>query len=264
MMLHAQKTASQGTHGPSIDRHTREWLLECLQGQYSAAMLYGSRARGDARAESDFDLLQIVAQGPRSYSVGEVNITAYTSEHLRKLARRGSLFVRHLKDEGVPLTDEKAHLETILGLYDEPSSYEPLKRELRVVLLVLARRGADGYADGARKLAAFVARTALYVRTAELGKPVFDVERAADCAGRPALGPMLRQNAKPPLRGLLSHGSSLLNVDLHPSLIAAMPLDFESAALWAGSNYPLAGSLLERVIADETTIDYTALTLPCT
>src|SRR5438477_358219 len=74
-----------------------------LSGPSLAVMLYGSRARGVSRPDSDVDVLQLVRDRPRSYSVGRANVAAYTPDHLAALAERGSLFVRHLRDDGVVL-----------------------------------------------------------------------------------------------------------------------------------------------------------------
>ena len=72
-----------------------------LRGHTLASMLYGSHARGDARPDSDVDLLQLVPQSPRSYLVGSATVVAYTPAQLRMMSLQGSLFAWHLRTEGL-------------------------------------------------------------------------------------------------------------------------------------------------------------------
>src|SRR6266516_788528 len=97
-----------------VDEASAGEVRSALTGESLAVMLYGSRARGRPRLDSDVDVLQLVPSRPGSYSVGRVNVAAYTPAHLMLLARRGSLFVRHLRDEGILLEDPKGVLARIL------------------------------------------------------------------------------------------------------------------------------------------------------
>ena len=116
------------------------WVPEWLSGPSIAVMLYGSQARGE-RPDSDVDVLQVVEDRGRVYSVGEVNVSAYRAAHFRELASRGSLFVRHLRDEGVVLSDPDRVLQQILSEYLEPASYGALRAELAVVVSALTATG---------------------------------------------------------------------------------------------------------------------------
>jgi predicted nucleotidyltransferase len=233
-------------------------LLSVLEGESIAVMLYGSRARGDARPDSDFDVLQLVTNKPTSYSRGQVNISAYTVQHLTELAERGSLFARHLRKEGIVLLDKQLALTDALGAYREPNSYEPLRRNLQAITIALERCGGK-YGPSAHKVAVYVLRTALYVECIEKGMETFDVVAGAVAINRAEVGRVLR-DSRASTDELLGWCRTMLRAD--EADFQHMPKEFETAVLWCGSIMPMAGALLESVIVASATIDYASLTLP--
>jgi hypothetical protein len=243
-----------------VDAVLAEEVQCALTGPSLAIMLYGSRARGVARADSDVDVLQLVPNRPRSYSAGQVNVAAYTPAHLMLLAKRGSLFVRHLRDEGIVLQDLDGLLADILAAYRQPKGYERLKNELAVVFAATSVADADDFSAGLLRLTVYAARSALYIHAAESGKLTFDVERASDDCGVPQLPKLLRSGRRKDARLLSSIGLRLIGVPTP----AGTPTDLPSLAVWSRDSFPLAARLLEAVIAGEARIDYTSLSLPPT
>jgi predicted nucleotidyltransferase len=233
-------------------------IQSALSGTSLAVMLYGSRARGSSRADSDVDVLQLVLNHPRSYSKGRVNVAAYTPGHLAQLADRGSLFVRHLRDEGVILDDQDGVLARLLDRYRAPVDYLPLKRELAVTFGAVVSATLDDLSPGLIRLAIYATRTALYIKADELGRLVFDTEKVCAVCGMPGLAARLRSADPKVAYELASIGLHLIGI---PAPIE-MPRDLASAGIWAQDQFPMAATLLEAVIAGRSEIEYTALTLP--
>lgn len=248
--------AADGAFDPSAGYQE---LLRTLPGDALAVMLYGSHARGAARPDSDIDILQIVAEKPGSYSLGRINVTAYTAEHLQLMAQRGSLFVRHLRDEGLTLSDLHGVLAQALDQYQPPvDGYDRLKKELAVALSGLTASCGEPFAKGLLRLGVFVVRSALYLRGAEAGNLTFDIEVASSRERMPRLVRLLRMSQPGDEPNLYREGMRLLGTEAP----TGRPSDLPSLAVWARDNYPLAATLLESVIAGRSEIDYTAMTLP--
>jgi predicted nucleotidyltransferase len=85
---------------------------DALQGESLAVMVYGSVARGTDRPNSDLDVLQVRSDRQWLYRIGRVNVSAYTPEFLAKLAGTGSLFVLHLKLDGLVQTAGRLHAKS--------------------------------------------------------------------------------------------------------------------------------------------------------
>jgi len=233
-------------------------ILPALSSDRLGSLLYGSRARGAHRPDSDVDVLQLVPSCPRSYSRGRVNVTSYTPDHLIHLARRGSLFVCHLWQEGVILEDPFGTLSTILRNYKAPTSYDPLKTEMAVVLAATATLRPEDFSTGMLRLAIYATRTMLYINAAELASLTFDTQRAANACGVPELASLLRTRRSQDGPVLSVIGQQLLSTDPPEDI----PADLPSIAVWSIARFPLAAQLLQLAIAGESQIPYTILTLP--
>ena len=65
---------------------------------------YGSKARGDSDSFSDSDIL-VIGNIPKAIRINQLDIVRYTQNRLEKLRDMKSLFLIHLRDEGVILKD---------------------------------------------------------------------------------------------------------------------------------------------------------------
>lgn len=254
-------TDIQPLSSPTVD-HERDTLwsdeiLPALTSDRLGTLLYGSRARGGHRPDSDVDVLQLVPSRPRSYSRGRVNITSYTPNHLLYLARQGSLFVCHLRQEGIVLEDSGI-LSAILEAYRAPSNYDRLKTEVAVVLAAISSLSPEDFSPGMLRLAIYTTRTALYIKAAQLERLTFDTQRAADVCGIPDLGPLLRTRFTQDGHMLSAIGQHLLGLNPPKDI----PTDLPAIAVWSIGRFPLAAQLLQVAIAGESQIPYTSLTLP--
>jgi hypothetical protein len=165
--------------------HSRSELLTALdrtaRGESLALMLFGSVGRGEGRDRSGTDILQMTSRYRPSYKAGGYSFTVYTPESLEGAAVSGSLFVLHLKTEGIVLRDAQGVLARTLGKYVPPASYGPYFDELRRAVNLLNVSG-DLYAtewERCHRLALFLLRSTLYAASAERGHPTFSISRLA-------------------------------------------------------------------------------------
>jgi hypothetical protein len=234
-----------------------------LEGPSLATAVYGSQARGTARIDSDFDVLQVVRTRPRSYSTGNVNVSAYHPASLRTMARRGSLFILHLKLDAVTVDDPYGLLAEVLLSYVEPPSYIPLMTEIAAAAVALHPVvDTTLYEKSLRRLGIYLVRTAAYATLAARKTPTFDTDRAMKLLGR-------REVTQAANLRLTSVGKG----DLHLILKALRVLlgdipenryeSVEALAVAYADVRPYASALLTQVLLGESHgIEYTALTPP--
>ena len=141
-----------------------------------AVILYGSRARGDHRPDSDTDVLQILRESRSSHSVDEIALSCYTLPQLQKMARHGSLFVAHLIAESVPLRDP----EDLLGQIRAAYVAAPLSHFVTEVSWAARLLTDSANLFGTRRLkyprlAVHLARTLVYATAQSHGVTTFSV-----------------------------------------------------------------------------------------
>ena len=160
--------------------------LSCIESTTSPVLLFGSFARGDAVESSDIDALEIAGDGISQKTIGRVNVYRYAPDVLRAMAVRGSLFVLHLRTEGVPLRDSRA-VNAALADYAQPATYDVAIQSL-VGAGKLLDVDAPTYTRAWRAYndaAVFVARTLLFIQQAVAGRPLFSIQKIAERTGRP-------------------------------------------------------------------------------
>lgn len=75
---------------------------------------YGSRARGDSDLFSDSDIL-VIGEIPHELRFSGLDIVRYTRNRLKHLREKESLFLVHLRDEGVIIKDHNNWMNDFLG-----------------------------------------------------------------------------------------------------------------------------------------------------
>lgn len=240
-------------------------ILSSLKGETRALALYGSRARGTNRIDSDVDVLQLVEAKVKSYSSGDINVSSYHPLTLGKMARRGSLFILHLRTDAVIIEDDEGVLASALASYVQPSSYAPLFRELRVAAQALwPVQDSDKYRLGLKRLGTYILRTAVYAILAERGTPIFDTGRAAKALGQPVVANALLLRLRPNIAG---PDDLRLLLDAISVVAGAVPRNclgsVEALAISVSESYPYAASLLaQAMVGGVGNMEYTVLSLP--
>lgn len=231
-----------------------------------AMMVYGSQARGSADAGSDVDVLTVVERCPGSYKVGRVAVTAYTPAHLHAMAQSSSLFLLHLKNEGIVLSDAHGVLARALSAYVPLKDSASLWRALRAAASVL--RVSDElfatHGQAMTRLGLYLLRTALYLGAADSGRPDFDIVAAATSTGHEvvlrACG--LRRATEFDVADLqqVAHAVELvLSIDRGCLVDSAHVLQRRAVQLSTIS--PHASTLLVNVLFGTTDVDYVGLAI---
>lgn len=104
-------------------------ILQIELVSIDAALIFGSRARGDSDGFSDLDLL-LVSKEPNELKLASSRLkrygwscSTYTWTQLINESKRRSLFIQHLKLEGVIIKDSFSKLRDLLYHAEPRSSY---------------------------------------------------------------------------------------------------------------------------------------------
>jgi hypothetical protein len=161
-------------------------VVALIRPPFTALFLYGSHARGDAEESSDIDILQVAPTHTAPYTIGQVNVTCYTSDQLLRLARRGGLFARHLVEEASPLVDPQGVLAAIKSAYVRPAGYLEFRSDVRrcAPLLDVSESQFVENTGGLSLLVSYLIRTYLYAMAFDNGARSFAMEHVLDILGQ--------------------------------------------------------------------------------
>jgi hypothetical protein len=229
-----------------------------------AVLLYGSRARGNPRIDSDTDILQLVNDLPLAYSIGSMNVTEYRPRTIRAMARAGSLFVLHLKTEGVILRDPAGVLGQCLDEYVPPINYSQMLEDV-----ALAGKAVDpatlseGTIEGTCRLAIYLLRTSLYIHAIEQGINSFDIDSILHLIGNTKLRDTMQLRHLRSKQWRLTH-LALLHAQLSVQCGLRLNNEYgslEGLAIAASGNERVA-PLLQNLLMRHAGVDYSALSFP--
>lgn len=166
-----------------------------------AICLLGSVARGDARVDSDIDLLVVADQAvrrsrlirrlPPSLRAERLSLICFSEGQWWDEVSRGSLFLHHVRLEGVPIYDPRRVLQDGFeaGAQKTPDVGGELQRQLDRLRLYRDVTRLNGQHLFALAHLYAIGKAAAIARCVELGQPTFVKEEAlsrlATC--RPAL-----------------------------------------------------------------------------
>ena len=144
-----------------------------------AVALFGSRARGDADATSDIDILLVEDHGRfRSESpIRSVNVSVYNLNYVRSSAFDGDLFICHIAYEALPLYDPASLLSEVRTMFTFKESYQDEINKASDLGWFLVSDSCILPKEIYSRRVSWVARTILIAQSANERRPIFsDIE----------------------------------------------------------------------------------------
>jgi hypothetical protein len=235
-------------------------LASMLPGDVRGLLLYGSRARGTHKPDSDVDILQLSSSSGPTLHFGLLSVSRYDASSLRALMTRGSVFGRHLHNEAVLLWDPDGEFRQILDEFRDPYSYARTMSVIGLIGQTLALPHGTEHDRGVHRAAIYCARTALYISSIRAGDEHFDTSRIASTFGYEELERAKEEPGAWALAYLLDIVETLTNSDAEESLVLAP--DFESAVTQLAIAYPDASQFLASLLSVRDDLPYSTLSLP--
>lgn len=154
-------------------------------------LLYGSRARGDHEASSDFDILRYTSSwNSPTFKSGRAAVSSYTREQLKSAT--GTLFGTHIRRDGRVLVEVDDLLtRAIDALHPADPSYLLARVAKYSTILFQPESEKKAHFSGMVRLARYLLRTAIYASAMAEGEPCFSVRELALRLNQPELATLL-------------------------------------------------------------------------
>lgn len=166
-------------------------------------LMYGSMARGDSTADSDLDLLALVAHASAGKVSGRISLSVYTAQQLA--TARATLFGVHLNRDGRVLSDPTGQLAQLLNTMGEVDT-ERLFRRIRHLGTVFSLPYAEReiHLTGLIREARYLLRSALYGKAIQEGNACFSIRELSVRYNDPELITLLssRSSDRPSISAL--------------------------------------------------------------
>ena len=236
-----------------------EALLPLLPESTSGILVYGSYARGDARAASDLDILVLGDDFIRPEGDDRISLSFYSEQQLRDAT--GTLFGYHLTRDGKVLLDVNGQLSPILAAIEPPDPDE-LKAKIWRLSVVLTIPPAERakHLPGMTQVARYLLRSAMYAEALRVGEPCFSVQELATRGNDPSLRELLSSHAheqRPASEGTFSELQERLERIVGPVPDGAAASSLEALVVEAWSvDQDLSNLALLAFGADDEGISY--------
>ena len=178
----------------------------------SSLILFGSRARGDNRPNSDIDLLGITNSGGiEECRANGTSLYTYPIETLLNKARAGDLFVLHLVQEGRVIHDTEELFTNVGKAFRYKPSYESELRTASAVIWILLEHSKSKDDYPIRKRLVWGVRSILIARLAERRAPAFSSASLSEFANDARVRMLIDERSSAPWDAMKSIAADIAN-----------------------------------------------------